>query len=118
MLVWQRNASLEAGFPEKSEHILFIGLHAGLVEGVDTEGVTADAAGKFEEVDELAKCVFVDVFHLDFEHGYAARDVGFDSALHSAVVNFGEAFVDEVVDAVEVLLVGGHGHVGGGLLHM
>ncbi len=42
-----------AGLAEKSEHVLLVSLNAGLVEGVDCEEITGDAACLLEEVDEL-----------------------------------------------------------------
>ncbi len=44
-----------AWFFEKSEHVFLVSFHAGLVEGIDVENISADAAGCFEEVDQLAE---------------------------------------------------------------
>ena len=44
-----------AGLAEEGEHIALVGLHAGLVEGVDVEDVAAYAASLLEEVDELTR---------------------------------------------------------------
>src|SRR5699024_2255584 len=41
-----------SGLAQQVEHVLLVGLHAGLVEGVDPGHVARDAAGKLEEVDE------------------------------------------------------------------
>ena len=108
---------LETGFAEEVEHVAFVGLDAGLVEGVDTERVAADATGKLKEVDQLAEGVFVDTVDRDFHHGHATVDVGFDGAFGGAVVNLGQALVGQIVDAVEVLVVGGDGDGGVGLAH-
>ena len=45
---------LIAGLAEKGEHVLLVALNAGLVEGVNTEDVTADTAGELEEVEQLS----------------------------------------------------------------
>ena len=43
------------GFLEKFEHILFICLNTGLVEGVHAQHIAADATCFLEEVDELSE---------------------------------------------------------------
>ena len=45
---------LIAGLAEKGEHVLLVALNTGLVEGVNTEDVTADTAGELEEVEQLS----------------------------------------------------------------
>ena len=49
-----RTAVFIAGFPQKSEHILLVALHAGLIEGVDPQQVAGNGAGFLEEVDHIA----------------------------------------------------------------
>ena len=42
--------SLVAGLFEKGEHVTLVGLHAGLVEGVDIEQVARDATRFLEDL--------------------------------------------------------------------
>ena len=97
-----------AGLAEEVEHVLLVGFNAGLVEGVDIKEETGDAAAFFEEVDELTEVVLVDAWHDDAEVGYAAIDMGHLGAELGHLVDFVNAFAGEVVEAIEVLVVGGH----------
>ena len=45
---------LIARFAEQCEHIFLIALYARLVERIDAQKVSTDAAGKFEEIEELS----------------------------------------------------------------
>ena len=71
---------LITGLAKKGEHILFVSLHAGLVEGVDAQKIAADAAGFLEEVDEIAEAVFVHALGTDYKVGHVAVRVGKESA--------------------------------------
>ena len=45
---------LIARFAKQCKHIFLVALYARLVERIDTQKVSADAAGKFEEIEELS----------------------------------------------------------------
>ncbi len=98
---------LVARFLEESEHVLLVGLYAGLVEGVNTEHVAADAASLLEEVDELAEVVLVEGRDLDLDVWHAAIGMGEESAELSHLVDLVYTLASEVVEAVEVGVVGG-----------
>ena len=42
------------GLAQQSEHILFVGFYAGLVEGINLQQITGQAADIFEEVNQIA----------------------------------------------------------------
>ena len=65
-----------AGLAEQSEHILLVGLDAGLVEGVYAERIARYAAGTLEEVDQLSQIVFAEFRHDKAQTGDAAVYVG------------------------------------------
>ncbi len=52
---------LVAGLAQQGEHVLFIGLHAGLVEGIDLQQIAGQAAHILEEVDQIAHAVLADL---------------------------------------------------------
>ena len=57
------------------EHIFLVRLHAGLVERVYAEDVTADAAGLLEEVEQRTDGVCVDCGNFDADVGHPAIDL-------------------------------------------
>ena len=62
-----------AGLAQQGEHVLLIGLHAGLVKGIHVQQIAAQAAGILEEVDQLAQGMGVLAAGLDDDVGYAGR---------------------------------------------
>ena len=46
--------SLVAGFVEQSEHIFLVGFHTWLIERIDTEQISANAAGALKEINQLS----------------------------------------------------------------
>ena len=46
---------------EQCKHILLVSLHTGLVEGVHSKHIAADAATNLKEIDELANVVCIEL---------------------------------------------------------
>ena len=76
LLVFYKPAALfRAGLAQHAEHVLLVGLHARLVEGIDPGHVAGDRAGQLEEADQGGKALFVALLDLDHEARHAALDV-------------------------------------------
>lgn len=108
---------LVAGFCKEGKHVALVGFHAGLVEGIDTEDVAADAASFLEEVDELAEIFLLDSGDGHEDVGHSAVNVGDAGTEFSHLVYFVDVFAGDVVEAVEVCLVAGDEFLVGALLN-
>ena len=61
---------------QQSEHVLLVGFHARLVEGIHTQDVAADAASLFEEVKQTADAFLVEGRDGEAQVGHATVHVG------------------------------------------
>ena len=96
---------LIARLAEESEHILLVALNAGLVEGVDTEHISAYGASLLEEVNHVAEALLSSVIKLENNVGNAALSMSEDSALICASVYNRHVLVCEEVKTVKVCSV-------------
>ena len=76
-----------AGFTEEGEHVFLVAFYTRLVEGVYAQQVTADAAGKLEEIEELTQIEFVYFRHMYHKVGNLAVCVCQYGAVHGALVH-------------------------------
>ena len=91
---------------EQGEHVLLVRLDARLVERIDFQHIAADAAGFFEEVEELADVVLVDFREGNLEVGHTAIDVGELRAEFGHLVHLIDVLAGHEVEAVQVGVVG------------
>ena len=98
-----------AGLAQQMEHVLLVGLDAGLVEGVDALHVAGHAAGELKEVDERAERFRADLRQADLGDGHAAGDVRGLGGLHGLFVDVAHLAAGQVVEPVEILVVGRDG---------
>ena len=92
------------GTAQESKHVLLIGLHAGLVEGVDLQHVAADAAGELKEIEELAQSAGI---HLGAaqDHGRsAAVVVSGQGALAGHLTDKAQGLASQIVQGVAVVV--------------
>ena len=106
-----------AGFGQEGKHVALIGFYAGLVEGVDAEDVTRDAAGFLEEVDQFAQVKLGERGDGDEDVGHSAVDVGDAGAEFGHLVHFVDMLACEIVETIEVGCVGGDDFLFLGLGH-
>ena len=66
---------LVARLAEQREHILLVGFHAGLIERIDPERITAHAAGLLEEIEQRSQIILVELGQLDPDIGHAPVDI-------------------------------------------
>ena len=100
-----------AGLVEEGKHVFLVGLHAGLVEWVDAEHITAHAAGFLEEIDELSQVLLGECWQCDEHAGNAAINVSQTGAEFCHLVHLVNALASDVIEAVEVGIVGGNNHL-------
>jgi hypothetical protein len=96
---------LVTGLAEEGKHVALVVLYTGLVEGVNSEYITAYAATLLEEVEQLADVVFIELGHYDAEVGYATIDVCEEGTELGHLVYLVDVLACEEVEAVEVLLI-------------
>ena len=100
-----------AGLVEEGKHIFLVSLHAGLIERIDTQDVTADATRLLKEVDQLSEVVLVEFGNLDANLRNAAVEVCEWCAEFSLFVDKINTLSGEEVELVEVLSVGRNLHL-------
>ena len=93
----------KAFLAQQREHVLLVSLHAGLVEGVHVEQVTADGASHLEEINQFAKDACRDFGDDDADVGHATVLVGQNGAQFGFVVHLADALARNVVQLVEVV---------------
>ena len=86
-------------------HIFLVGLHTGLIEGIHTQGVCADAAGELEEVHEVAQGAGIHAAALQYDDGNAAVHMGGDNALIGVLLHIAHGLAGEVVEVINVFPV-------------
>ena len=92
---------------EQGEHVLLVGLHTRLVEGVHAKQVTTDTAGNLKEVDHLSEVALVEAWHRDADVRNTTIDMSQTGAEFGHLVYFVNALASEEVQTVKVLLVAG-----------
>ena len=90
-----------AGLAQQMEHVLLIGLDAGLVEGVDALHVAGHAAGELKEVDERAERFRADLRQADLGDGHAAGDVRGLGGLHGLFVEKAHHAASQIIEPDE-----------------
>ena len=108
---------LVARLVQESEHILLVGLNTRLVERIDSQGVSAYAAGELEEIEEAAEIVLVDLLHLYLKLRNIAVDMSQLGTELSHSVAILHILACEVVKLVEILLVAANLDAAAALLH-
>lgn len=87
---------------EQGKHILLVSLYTRLVEGIDTQQVTADAASLFKEVEQAADAFLGQCGYRDAHVGYATVYVSQLSAQFGHFVDFIHTLACQEVQAVQV----------------
>ena len=114
-----KTVSDRAGFAQHTEHIFLVGLHAGLVEGVDAGHVAGDGAGHLKEADQSGKALLVALGHFDDDVGHTAGDVGVLHRVGGDAVDLRQVQAGDVVQPVGIGLFKGDGKaVSGRCLHL
>ena len=106
------------GTAEKSEHILLIGFHTGLVEGIDFQHVAADAAGEFKEVEQLAQRAGIHLGAAQHHGGGAAVVVSCQSSPEGHLAPEAHGLASQIVEIVTVILAVRDIHIPAGVLHL
>ena len=94
---------LITGLTQQSEHIFLIGLNTGLVEGIDSQNISGNCAGKLEEVDQIAQRVRTSVGKLKQDIGNTAILVCQKRTDHSGLFDIIKLHAGQEIQAVNVI---------------
>ena len=92
--------SLEAGLAKEMEHIIFVGLNAGLVKGIDADQLGGESAGGFKEEDQGAERLGGLVGGDQLYDRDAAVAMGSHGSLKGLLVEFGKGLSLQVLKTV------------------
>ena len=77
---------LVAGFTQQPEHVSLIEFHTGLVEGVDPQHISGNAAGKLEEIEHFAQLFVGQFSHVHGDHRHVAVHMGGQCTLERLLI--------------------------------
>ena len=90
-------------FSEKREHIFLITLHTRLVKWVHSQYISADSAGKLEEIEQLAETEFVLFRNTDHEIRNISIGVSQLRSLHRVLIHKIKRLSSEIIQSVQIL---------------
>src|SRR5574344_393320 len=103
--------SLITRLVEQCEHILLVSLHTWLIECVDTQHTTTDAASLLKEINQLTQVILIKLRHAHTHVRHTTINMGQLCTQFSHLVDLVNTFASQEVQSIKVLLVGRHFHL-------